>query len=182
MLSAAPNLTSRPAAPTSSATSGASLCPARSPIHNPRHKWYNLIMLKENNKLARKYSTTRGKKAEIFHSSGYAQAQSGKNLGSAGPGVSFATRQAIEQKRKYVQQYRTARIMQSAYGVAHAQTVEPRTRGGRGALVAADDQPEHNKYGSGRDLSGSRGALQGPKNGPSAPPTPPVRQITTPKR
>ena len=66
-------------------------------------------------------------KREIFHTSGYAQAQSGENFGAAGT-ESFGARQSIEDRRKFVRGYNNARLVQGAYGgVEKARTYTPRT-------------------------------------------------------
>lgn len=64
---------------------------------------------------------------DVLHSSGYAQVQNGANFGSASI-ESFQARQSIEQNRKFVQGYRNAQIMRSAYGVERARTLIPGTK------------------------------------------------------
>ena len=84
---------------------------------------YNISM---REKIAIDYAMKHVDKGEVIHSSGYAQAQSGGNVGAAaGANASFAARQALEQQRKYIQGYRNSRIMNSFYGVQRAKTYTP---------------------------------------------------------
>lgn len=72
------------------------------------------------------------KKEDVFHSSGYAQAQSGDSLGAAGgEGASFAARQAMEEQRKYIQGYRNAKIVNSFYGLQRAKAWKPKSASGQ---------------------------------------------------
>lgn len=88
-----------------------------------------------------KYGTKNTKKADFLHSSGYAKAQSGKNIGSATSSASFATRTAIENQRKYVQKYRNSKILQNARAFERVKSYTPRaekpttTVRGRGSLT-----------------------------------------------
>lgn len=76
-----------------------------------------------------KYMMKNGSKSEIFHSSGYARTQSGGNMG-VGTAESFTQRQSIEERRKFVQGFRNARIAQSRNLSLRAKTFEA----GRGAM------------------------------------------------
>lgn len=58
-----------------------------------------------SDKILRDYVMKDDKKAEIFHSSGYAEAQSGENIGTASTGLSMKERKAIEEKRQFVAKY-----------------------------------------------------------------------------
>lgn len=60
-----------------------------------------------------KYLVRGQKQSEMLHSSGYARAQSGDEIGAAASAESFAKRRAIEERRKFVQGFRNARIAQS---------------------------------------------------------------------
>lgn len=88
-----------------------------------------------------KYGMKRTKKADFLHSSGYAKEQSGDNIGSAGKQVSFATRSAMEEQRKYVRKYRNAKLLQGVRGFERAKTYVPRVEKvagvspGRGSLT-----------------------------------------------
>ena len=85
-------------------------------------------------KIAIDYAMKHVDKGEVFHSSGYAQAQSGGNMGTAaGADASFAARQALEQQRKYIQGYRNSRIMNSFYGVQRAKNYTPPSQRGERA-------------------------------------------------
>ena len=70
-----------------------------------------------NDKILRDYVMKNDDKSEIFHTSGYAQAQSGANLGAAGGGdtASFAKRQALDAERQLVKNYRDTSLMQGAH-------------------------------------------------------------------
>lgn len=72
------------------------------------------------------YVTKDDKAADFMHSSAYAKSQSGNSFGAAA-GDTFAERQAIEEKRKYVQKYGNSRIANSFYGIQRARTTIPRT-------------------------------------------------------
>ena len=63
----------------------------------------------DNNKLARQWLTRNDKAENLVHSSGYAKEQSGANIGAAG-GESFAERQALEQKRQFIQSYKNSQL------------------------------------------------------------------------
>ena len=98
--------------------------------------WYNMVMV--TNPLIHRVMKVKNK-AKVFHSSGYARAQSGENFGAAGGmGESFKVRQTIEEKRKFVRGYNNAKIMNEAYAFERARSYIPRTgRSGGGAKGAA---------------------------------------------
>lgn len=87
-----------------------------------------------------KYGIKGTKKADILHSSGYAKEQSGDNVGAAGV-ASFAARSAVNEQRKYVREYRNARLLQGIRGLERAKTYVPRVEKasnaarGRGSLT-----------------------------------------------
>ena len=90
-------------------------------------------------KIAIDYVMKHVDKGEVFHSSGYARAQSGGNMGAvAGADASFAARQALEQQRKYIRGYRNSRIMNSFYGVQRAKNYTPPSQ----RRERADDAPK----------------------------------------
>ena len=65
-------------------------------------------------------------KSEVFHSSGYAKAQSGANFGAAS-NESFSARKTIDENRKFVRKYNNARIMNNTYAFERAKRYIPRT-------------------------------------------------------
>lgn len=108
-------------------------------------------------KIAIDYAMKGVKKQDVFHSSGYAQAQNGGNMGAAaGDAASFAARQAMEQHRKYVRGYKNARIVNQYYGAQRAKTYVPPSQRGDGAETTAErfgrnrqsvGEPEDNRCG-----------------------------------
>ena len=90
-------------------------------------------------------------KAEVFHTSGYAQAQSGAGMGAVGASkVDLAKREAFDQQRKLIQGYRNSKIMQGVRGMQRAQKFVPRTEGGVGAL--GSDSGERARIGRGDEM------------------------------
>ena len=79
-----------------------------------------------------KYVMKDDKKSEILHSSVYAQAQSGENIGAAAGGIDVAKRNALEKQRKFVKGYRDSSLMQGVRGVEHAKKFVPREAMGLG--------------------------------------------------
>ena len=69
-----------------------------------------------------KAATKREGRADFLHSSGYGQAQSGENIGTAGAGESFRTRQGMERRRQYIRNYKSSRIGAQADGGWKART------------------------------------------------------------
>ena len=97
------------------------------------------------------------RKEDVFHSSGYAQAQSGDGLGAAGgEGASFAARQAIEEQRKYIQGYRNAKIVNSFYGLQRAKAWKPKSAGS-GEMASAGGTAGTGRY----STEGGRYASEG---------------------
>lgn len=86
-----------------------------------------------DNKVLRDFAP-KVEKEEVFHTSGYATAQSGTTIGSGASGIDLAKRQAIESQRKFIRGYNNSRIMSGLYGVRRAITTTPRTAGGTGAV------------------------------------------------
>ena len=87
-----------------------------------------------DNKLVRNFVTRNDKKDDFFHSSSYGTAQNSGSIGTASTGMTMAERQAIEEKRKYVQKYNNSKIFESTFGLRHARKYTPRTEGGENAL------------------------------------------------
>ena len=79
-----------------------------------------------NDKILIKYAMKNDKKAEILHSSVYAQAQSGEKIGSASTGIDMAKRAALDNQRKFVKGYRDSSLMQGVKGTEHAKKFVPR--------------------------------------------------------
>ena len=65
-------------------------------------------------------------KSEVFHSSGYARAQSGQNFGAAGSD-DFHSRQSVDNARKFVRSYNNARIINDAHAFDRVRSYIPRT-------------------------------------------------------
>ena len=78
---------------------------------------YNRVMVTA--KIITNHIFRHDKKADILHSSGYARAQSGDNIGAAS-GTSFNVRRGIEEHRKFIKGYRNSKIMNDFYGVERA--------------------------------------------------------------
>jgi hypothetical protein len=87
-----------------------------------------------NNKLAREFSVKHSNEAEVFHSSSFGQVQSGENIGTAAVAMTMDNRKSIEEQRKYVRKYNNSKIVNSTYGLRHAETYTPRTEGGARSL------------------------------------------------
>ncbi|MDO4759263.1 MAG: hypothetical protein Q4A30_00550 [Candidatus Saccharibacteria bacterium] len=159
----------------------------------------------DKNRLARKFTMKDETREEIFHSSGYARAQSGGAMGAAGDGMTLELRKQIDERRKYIKKYNNARIMQGAYGVERAKTYVPRTRGGWGNVVEGDGArmtgersndggtgglgqqrgydslTGRNEGGAGRGMNPGRGTGT-IASGPVRPLMAPLRTILPPKR
>ncbi|MDO4978867.1 MAG: hypothetical protein Q4E47_01780 [Candidatus Saccharibacteria bacterium] len=91
-----------------------------------------------SNKIVRDHSAEQYNTDEILHTSAYAQAQAnGSTMGAASPSemLDVAKRQSIDQQRKYIQSYKNSKIMASAYALRKAQSITPRTAGGKGAVA-----------------------------------------------
>jgi hypothetical protein len=71
-----------------------------------------------------KYVMRNEEKKDILHSSGYAKMQVGNNMGAAST-ETFAERQAIESRRKYVQGYRNALVVGGLKPMGMAKTYVP---------------------------------------------------------
>lgn len=118
-------------------------------------------------KIIMKYATKNDKKEEVFHSSGYAQAQSGDSVGSGGiSGIDVAKREAFEQQRKMIKGYHNSKIMQGVKGLQHAKKFVPRTEGGVGGLggnearIGRGDQAVREaRAGQGVAVGGERSAV-----------------------
>ena len=118
-----------------------------------------------NDKILLKYAMKNDKKAEILHSSVYAQAQSGEKIGAASTGVDMATRKALENQRKFVKGYRDSSLMQGVKGAKHAKKFVPRANQGAAGEQArvgrGDDAVRAVHAGSG---SGQEIAIGGERN------------------
>lgn len=68
-----------------------------------------------NDKILRDYVMKNDKKSEIFHSSGYAEAQNGSSIGTASTGLSMAERKALEKKRQFVAKYNTSEMLSETF-------------------------------------------------------------------
>lgn len=101
-----------------------------------------------NSKLIQRITKTTS--ADVVHSTGYAQAQNGGNIGAIGGG-SFESRQNIESDRKMVQAYRNARVAQGVNWMPKAMSVEEQK-----ALDAMQAAVEKSKHDNGRQESNSR--------------------------
>lgn len=83
--------------------------------------WYNKLMLGNpnaspvKNTLAAKYAMQHDDKAEIFHTSAYAQAQANEAIGAAAGTESFQVRQELENQRKFVRGYKDSKLMQGTF-------------------------------------------------------------------
>lgn len=66
------------------------------------------------NKLSLIQRITKVKSSDVIHTSGYARAQNGDNIG-AGSTQSFAERQAIEDRRQYIRSYRDSQLAANPY-------------------------------------------------------------------
>ena len=70
---------------------------------------------------ALKYIQQKEEKSDYFHTSGYANTQSGDHVGAEGGEMSIAARNALEEKRKHVEKYTNSEIVQSIYSTRKAQ-------------------------------------------------------------
>jgi len=61
---------------------------------------------------------------DVMHTSAYAGAQNGGNFGAAST-ESFAARQSVEERRKFVRGYRNSRIIGGCNGAPRAKTYTP---------------------------------------------------------
>ncbi len=101
-----------------------------------------------------KYMMKNEAKSEVFHSSGYARAQNGGNMGAT-TAESFSQRQSIEERRKFIQGFRNARIAQSRNLSLRAKSLEAM----KTEIGARSDQPATNSRGG--TLGGRGGGLGG---------------------
>ena len=91
-------------------------------------------LVDDKNKLVREFTLKNDKKDEYFHSTAYASAQNGGNIGTSSTGLTMDERKAIEEKRKFVKKYNNSKIFESTYSLRHAKKYVPRTEGGENAL------------------------------------------------
>ena len=91
-------------------------------------------LVDDKNKLVREFTLKNDKKDEYFHSTTYASAQNGGNIGTSSTGLTMDERKAIEEKRKFVKKYNNSKIFESTYSLRHAKKYVPRTEGGENAL------------------------------------------------
>ena len=108
-------------------------------------------------------------KSKVFHSSGYATAQNGKNFGAASS-ETFTKRQTVDENRKFVRKYNNARIINDARAFDRVRQYVPRTGGAAGA----------GETDTGTGVARGTTRLAGPTV-PAAPPagpaTPPARRV-----
>lgn len=78
-----------------------------------------MMLMNKGSKLVAEYGMKHDRRENMMHSSGFATAQSGVNLGAAA-GETFAERQALDEKRKFVRRYSNSRIMNEFYGPERA--------------------------------------------------------------
>lgn len=129
------------------------------------------------------YANKNLKKEEVFHSSSYAQAQSGGEFGAAGgEGASFAARRALDEQRKYIQGYRNAKIVNSFYGLQRAKAWKPKSETDNEQRLTSNRQAEsegnggengRNRQSVGspidRSVTRARAVASGPKSAMRAP-------------
>lgn len=103
-------------------------------------------MLRKNPML--KY-ISKPKRAEVFHSSGYARVQSGENFGAVDQ-TSFEQRQKIERERGLVRKYGESRLMTGGMGSI-------RRAGSQGQAGGEGQKQEARRgFGGGRDGGAGR--------------------------
>jgi hypothetical protein len=86
----------------------------------------------DDTKLVRSFAMKDDKKEDFFHSSSYATAQNGQNIGTASVGLTMEERKAIEEKRKFVQNYNESNLVGKTYSLRHSkQYVPPKNDGPR---------------------------------------------------
>ncbi|MDO4967165.1 MAG: hypothetical protein Q4E70_00115 [Candidatus Saccharibacteria bacterium] len=78
-----------------------------------------------SNKILRDYVMKDDKKSEIFHSSGYTEAQNGENIGTASTGLSMAKRKALEEKRQFVAKYNNSGMFSETFSNRKAKRFNP---------------------------------------------------------
>lgn len=110
-------------------------------------------------------------KSKVFHTSGYAAAQSGAGFGAAST-ESFSERRAVDENRKFVQRYNNSRILNSAYGVERARKYVPRT--GAGSAGGATTSAGRGAAAPGASSSAASGLAT--PTAPTAPAAPPARR------
>jgi hypothetical protein len=108
-----------------------------------------------DNKLVREFAMKNDQKDEFFHSSSYGTAQNAGNIGTASTGMTMDERQAIEEKRKFVQKYNNSKIFESTYGLRHAKKYIPRTEGGENALFDMTAERTSNRTNVSGDADGN---------------------------
>ncbi len=88
---------------------------------------YNEDMVRDKNLID--YNIRHQDRSDFFHSSGYAVAQNGKGIGAAGAGNtdSFATRQAMEQNRQHIRNYRDSQIGNARWSGCEAKRYDKST-------------------------------------------------------
>ena len=88
-----------------------------------------------------KYGMKNTEKSDFFHTSVYAKAQDNSDIGAASDPASFATRQALDEQRKYIQKYRNSRLIQGLRAYDRVKSYTPRVENsadvarGRGSLT-----------------------------------------------
>lgn len=97
---------------------------------------------------------------EYFHSSGYAQAQNGSGMGAVSA-QSFQERKAIEDRRKFVQGYRNARLVGEGFLRERIKSqASNMVEGGSERSVAGARSEASGRVGAG-EASGGRAGVRG---------------------
>lgn len=68
-----------------------------------------------SDKILRDYVMKDQNKAEIFHSSGYGEAQNGEHIGTSSTGLSMAERKALEEKRQFIAKYNNSGMFSEGF-------------------------------------------------------------------
>lgn len=110
---------------------------------------------------------------EMFHSSGYGVAQSGKSMGAADL-ASFAARQAMEAKRQFVRGYRDSKLMQNQAAIQRARQYRARfaeSEQDGGKRYGATENEPRNRYGVvQKEAPNARHQMPQTRNLPKEPP------------
>ena len=110
-----------------------------------------------SNKILRDYVMKNDKKSEIFHSSGYAEAQNGENIGTASTGLSMAERKALEEKRQFVAKYNTSRMFSETFSNRKAKKFNLPDRRDQVRTNVTGDASGNVRVGFGRSAGNVRG-------------------------
>lgn len=109
-----------------------------------------------SDKILRDYVMKDDKKSEIFHSSGYAEAQNGANIGTASTGLSMAERKALEEKRQFVAKYNHSGMFSETFSNRKAKKFDPNVnRTGSNSYNNRDDRADRVRSNTTGDASGN---------------------------